>query len=102
MAAFADIVLLLGQIFGLAAGPAAITGFLMREGGKPRRGFARAFKLAYAPWLLSMAVFAGFQWYWSSILELPIAEAPVLVMLGILVLGGCGAVYLVRAADGKL
>ncbi|RZJ40378.1 MAG: hypothetical protein EON86_12525 [Brevundimonas sp.] len=102
MAAFADIVLLLGQVFGLAAAPAAVTAFFMREGGTPTRGFVRAFKLAYAPWLLSMAVFAGFQWYWLSIVDRPIAEAPVLVMLGILVIGGYGAVHFIRAADGKL
>lgn len=102
MAAFADIILLLGQVFGLAAAPAAITGFIMRNGGTPQRGFARAFKVAYAPWLLSMAAYAGFQWYWVSIMNRPSAEMPGLVMLAILVMGGYGAVYFVRATDGKV
>lgn len=102
MNALADIILLLGQVFGLAAAPAAVTGAVMRNGGHPPRGFVRAFKLAYAPWLLAMAAYAGFQWYWVSILGRPSGEMPGLVMLGILVMGGYGAVYFIRAADGKL
>lgn len=102
MAAFADIILLLGQVFGLAAAPAAITGFFMRAGGTPSRGFARAFKLAYAPWLLTMAMFAGFQWYWSSILGYPIGEVPIVVTFAMLGLGGYGAVYFVRLADRRV
>jgi hypothetical protein len=101
MAAFADIILLLGQVFGLAAAPAAVTGFFMRNGGTPPRGFARAFKLAYAPWLLTMAAFAGFQWYWMSILRYPAGEAPIIVTLALLGLGGYGAVHFIRLADGK-
>jgi hypothetical protein len=102
MNALADIVLLLGQVFGLAAAPAAITGIFMRKGGQPPRGFARAFKLAYAPWLLAMAAYAGVQWYWVSIMGRPSAEMPGLLMLAILFMGGYGAVYFVRGADGKL
>ncbi|WP_420469713.1 hypothetical protein [Brevundimonas sp. FT23042] len=101
MAAFADIVLLLGQVFGLAAAPAAITGFFMRAGGTPPRGFARAFKLAYAPWLLTMAVFAGFQWYWTAILNYPVGDAPLVVTLALLGIGAYGSVYFVRLADRK-
>ena len=96
------LVLLLAQVFGLAAAPAAITGVIMRNGGEPPRGFARTFRLAYPPWLLSFAVLAGVQWWWSEVMGNPIAETPALVMLGILVMGGYGAVYFIRGSSPRL
>lgn len=91
------ILLLLAQVFGLAAAPAALTGFFMKDGGTPPRGFARAFQLAYPAWLLSLTVLAGLQWYWGSVLGRPMSETPPLAMLGILVCGAYGAVHFVRA-----
>ena len=92
-----EIFLLLTQVFGLSAAPAAVTGLLMRTGGTPPRGFSKAFKLAYPAWLLSMAVLAATQWWWVTIMGQPIAETPALLMLGILVCGAYGAVHFVRA-----
>lgn len=93
--------LLLAQVFGLAAAPAAITGFVMRNGGQPPRGFAKAFKSAYPAWLISLGVLALIQWVWVSILGRPMTEVPSLVMLGVLVCGAYGGVYFVRAATPR-
>lgn len=97
MALFAEIFLLLAQVFGLSAAPAAVTAIVMRNGGQPPRGFARAFKLAYPAWLLSLAVLAATQWWWATIMGRPLSETPPLLILGILVCGACGAVHFVRA-----
>jgi len=96
MAVVVQVILLLAQVFGLAAAPAALTGFFMREGGQPRRGFAVAFKRAYPAWLLAFATLTGLQWWWTSVLGRSLDEMSALFLLGILLCGAYGAVQFVR------
>ena len=102
MAAVVQVFLLLAQVFGLAAAPAALTGFFMRDGGHPPRGFARAFKRAYPAWLLTLATLTGLQWWVSSVPGRPFGEMSAVFMLGILACGGYGAVQFVRGGAPRI